>query len=300
MHHHYHDHHHHHHQGASVNRAFIIGILLNVLFVLIEAVIGLKINSLSLLTDAGHNLGDVASLALVVIAVYFAKKQPNQRFTYGYGKTTILVALANAVFLFVMVGAIGWEALQRINKPLPVQGQTVAWVAFAGIVINGITALLFLRDRKKDLNAQGAYLHMATDALVSFGVFVSGIVIFYTHWFWIDSLLSLVVMVVVVLGSWQLLKDSLRLSLDGVPSEINTEGIKKYLLNLNGVIGLHDLHIWAMSTNANALTVHLVIPNGMDDASLLRINSELHAQFQIDHTTIQVEKLSGAECEQRC
>jgi len=299
LHNHAHENHHHHHLD-SVNRAFIVGIILNVAFVLIEAVIGLRVNSLSLLTDAGHNLGDVAGLVLVVVAARFAKRKPTQKFTYGFGKTTILVALANAVLLLVMVGAIGWEAWQRINKPLPVEGQIIAWVALAGILVNGATALLFLRDREKDLNARGAFLHMATDALVSLGVLVSGIVIYYTHWFWIDASLSLLIIVVIVIGSWRLLKDSLRLSLDGVPAEINLERIRQYLLNIKGVTGLHDLHIWAMSTNANALTVHLVIPGGMDDTSLSKINSELHSQFQIDHTTIQVEKSSAVECEQRC
>ncbi len=296
---HHHENHHHHH-FTSVNKAFIAGIALNILFVLIEAVIGLKINSLSLLTDAGHNLGDVASLILVVLATRIAQRKPNEKFTYGFGKTTILVALTNAVILLLMVGAIGWEAFQRINSPLPVEGKTIAWVALAGIIINGATALLFMKDQEKDLNAKGAFLHMAADALVSLGVLISGVIIFYTQWFWLDAAISLMIMVVIVMSSWRLLKDSLRLSLDGVPSGINIERIRQYLLSVKGVTGLHDLHIWAMSTNANALTVHLVIPNGMDDVSLSEINSELHAQFHIDHTTIQVEKSSEAECEQRC
>jgi cobalt-zinc-cadmium efflux system protein len=291
---------HHHHQPASVNKAFIAGIILNVLFVLIEVVIGLRINSLSLLTDAGHNLGDVAGLVLVVVAGFFSKKRPTQEFTYGFGKTTILVALTNAVLLLVTVGAIGWEAIQRINKPIPVEGQAIAWVALCGIVVNSVTALFFLRDRGKDLNTRGAFLHMAADALVSLGVLISGIIIVYTQWFWLDALLSLVIIAVIVISSWTLLKDSLRLSLDGVPSEINLQGIRKYLLDIKGVTGLHDLHIWAMSTHANALTVHLVIPDGKDDLSLSQINSELHSQFHIDHTTIQVEKSTEALCEQRC
>ena len=291
---------HHHHPNTSMNKAFIVGIVLNVLFVLIEAIIGLQIHSLSLLTDAGHNLGDVAGLILVVLATRIAQRKPNEKFTYGFGKTTILVALTNAVILLLMVGAIGWEALQRINSPLPVEGKTIAWVALAGIIINGATALLFMKDQEKDLNAKGAFLHMAADALVSLGVLISGVIIFYTQWFWLDAAISLLIMVVIVISSWRLLKDSLRLSLDGVPAGINLERIQQYLLDCKGVAGLHDLHIWAMSTNATALTVHLVISHEMDSSLLATIHADLHSQFQIDHTTIQVEKSTEEECEQRC
>lgn len=295
---HHENHHHHHH--VSVNRAFIFGIALNVIFVLIESIFGLWTGSLSLLSDAGHNLGDVAGLILVVLATRLAQKKPNNKFTYGYGKTTILVALANAVTLLIAVGAIGWEAIGRIKESQPIQGMTIAWVALAGIVVNGATALLFMRNREKDLNAKGAFLHMAADALVSLGVLIAGVIIFYTQWYWLDAVISIVIMVVIVASSWQLLKDSLRLSLDGVPAGINTEGIRQYLLNIKGVTGLHDLHIWAMSTNATALTVHLVIPQEIETSLLNTINSDLHSQFQIDHTTIQVEKASEEECEQRC
>jgi cobalt-zinc-cadmium efflux system protein len=253
-----------------------------------------------LLTDAGHNLGDVAGLVLVVLAIRISKKKPNKKYTYGYGKTTILVALANAVTLLIAVGAIGWEAIGRLGNPQPVQGQTIAWVAFAGILINGATALLFMKNQENDLNAKGAFLHMAADALVSLGVLVSGVIIFYTQWFWLDAVISIMIMAVIVFSSWRLLKDSLRLTLDGVPSDINMEGIRKYLLGIKGVTGLHDLHIWAMSTNATALTVHLVMPNEMETTLLSTINSHLHSQFHIDHTTIQVERSPEAECEQRC
>jgi len=291
---------HHHHKHDSVNRAFLIGIALNVVFVFIESGYGLWIGSLSLLTDAGHNLGDVAGLVLIVLAIRLAKKKPNEKFTYGYGKTTILVALANAVTLLFAVGAIGWEAIGRLKNPMPVQGQTIAWVAFAGILINGATALLFMKNQDKDLNAKAAFLHMAADALVSLGVLVSGVMIVYTHWFWLDSIISVIIMAVIVASSWRLLKDSLRLTLDGVPSEINMEGIRHYLLGIKGVTGLHDLHIWAMSTNATALTVHLVMPADMETSLLSTINSDLHSQFHIDHTTIQVERETEVECEQRC
>ncbi|HLZ15526.1 MAG TPA: cation diffusion facilitator family transporter [Cyclobacteriaceae bacterium] len=294
------DHNHHHHRYDSVNRAFVAGIVLNITFVVIELGFGLSIDSLSLLSDAGHNLSDVAGLILVVWAARLALRKPNEKYTYGYGKTTILVALINAVTLLIAVGAIGWEAIGRLKHPLPVHGQTIAWVAFAGIIINGATALLFMKDQEKDINAKGAFLHMAADALVSLAVLVSGIVIYYTQWFWIDAVISIVIMAVIVVSSWKLLKDSLRLSLDGVPAGIDAEGIRNYLLNINGVTGLHDLHIWAMSTNATALTVHLVMPKELESSHLRNINSDLHAHFHIDHTTIQIEKPSDADCEQRC
>jgi cobalt-zinc-cadmium efflux system protein len=297
---HHHENHHHHHPQDAVNRAFLFGIALNIAFVLIECVFGLWIGSLSLLTDAGHNLADVAGLVLVVLAIRLAKKKPNEKFTYGYGKTTILVALANAVTLLIAVGAIGWEAIGRLENPKPVQGQTIAWVALAGILINGATALLFMKNQKKDLNTKGAFLHMVADALVSLGVLISGIVIFYTQWFWLDAVISMAIMVIIIVSSWSLLKDSLRLTLDGVPADINLDGIRKYLLGIKGVAGLHDLHIWAMSTNATALTVHLVMSNEMETTQLTTINKHLHKEFNIDHTTIQIEKSQEAECEQRC
>lgn len=290
----------HHHQTGSVNRIFFIGIVLNVAFVIIEAIAGLWIGSLSLLTDAGHNLTDVVTLGLVVVANQLTQKKPTKEFTYGFGKTTVLVALINAITLLVMVGAIGWEAVLRFENPQAIQGQPVAWVAFVGIVVNGGTALLFFKNSDKDLNRRGAFLHMAADALVSLGVLVSGVLIFYTSWFWIDAAVALINCLVITMGSWRLLKDSWRLSLDGVPNGINMDAIKNYLLGITGVAGLHDLHIWAMSTNVTALTVHLVVPNEMEPSLLSKINAELHSKFNIDHTTIQVEKPSDKECEQRC
>ena len=297
-HHHSHETHHHHHYD-SLNRTIIIGIALNIVFVLIEAGYGFWTKSLSLVSDAGHNLSDVAGLVLVVIASRLAKRKPNQKYTYGYGKSTVLVALINAVTLLIAVGAIGWEAIARFKSPQPLQGMTIAGVAFAGIIINGITALLFMKEQHHDINAKGAYLHMAADALVSVGVLVSGIIIFYTQWYWLDAAISLVIMVVIVASSWGMLNDSIRLTLDGVPSGINMEGIRQYLLNVKGVTNLHDLHVWAMSTNATALTAHLVMNSPLEDSLLNQIHSELHSKFNIDHTTIQIEK-STVECEQHC
>jgi len=283
-----------------MNNAFIIGIVLNSVFVLVEACAGFFYHSLALLTDAGHNLGDVAGLLLVVIASRLAKRETNEKYTYGYGKSTVVVALLNALILLVAVGAIGWEAIGRIASPHPVEGRMISIVALIGIIINTASALLFLKGKEKDINIKGAYLHMAADALVSAGVLISGIIIVYTQWYWVDAVISLIIIVVIVFSTMSLLRSSLRLSLDGVPAGIDTKKIRDYFLNLKGVTGLHDLHIWAMSTNATALTVHLVIPDGADDSFLVGINDELHHQYNIDHTTIQVEKSSDVECEQRC
>ncbi|WHZ09028.1 MAG: Cobalt/zinc/cadmium resistance protein CzcD [Cytophagales bacterium] len=282
-----------------MNRVFITGIVLNVVFVVIEAAAGWWAGSLSLLSDAGHNLSDVASLVLVLLANQFAQRKATERFTYGFGKTTILVALINAFTLLLMVGAIGWEAIERLHHTHEVNGLAMAWVAFAGIIINGATALLFFKDKEKDLNTKGAYLHMVADALVSLGVVVSGILVFYTHWFWLDAAASLIIGIVIIVSSWQLFKDSWRLSLDGVPNNINIDAIKTFLLSVKGVTSLHDLHVWAMSTNTTALTVHLVVPQ--ESESLIGfVKTELHSRFHIDHTTIQIEKDVQTICDQHC
>lgn len=217
-HHHSHDHHHHAHAVPSkINRAFIIGIILNSVFVITEAIAGLWSHSLALLTDAGHNLGDVAGLALVLVAAKLSLKKTTNQNTFGYRQSTVLVALINAFLLLVTVGAIGYEAILRIGEPNPIQGKVVAIVATVGIIINSLTALLFMKDKEKDLNIKGAYLHMATDALVSLGVVISGIIIVYTDWFWLDSIVSLIIVVIIIYGTWDLLKESLRLSLNNFP-----------------------------------------------------------------------------------
>ncbi len=295
--HHHENHHHHHDVHESSGNAFLIGIALNLVFVVIETLVGFWQNSLALLTDAGHNLGDVAALILVVIAGRLAKRKPTEKFTYGFGKSTILVALGNAALLLVAVGAIGYEAIGRISHAEPLNGKSISLVALAGIAVNTITALLFMKDRKKDLNVRGAFLHMAADALVSLGVMVSGIVILYTGWFWLDPVISLVICVVIVWSTWGLLRDSLHLSLDSVPRGIDLAGIRSYLLGLKGVTGIHDLHVWALSTNATALTAHLVVPEGISDEFLEEINAELHEHFHIDHSTIQVERSADVNCQ---
>jgi cobalt-zinc-cadmium efflux system protein len=292
-----HDHHHHHHHHSealtNVNRAFYAGISLNFLFVLIEVIVGLNIHSLSLLSDAGHNLADVASLALSLLAFRLVKVKPNEKYTYGYRKTTILVALFNAVVLLVSIGAIGYEALHRFINPEPLQGFTIAWVAGIGIVINTVTALLFLREKEKDINVKSAYLHLLSDALVSVALVIGGIIIFYTHWYWIDALLSLIVAIVILYSTWSLLKSSLRLSLDGVPENVNIETIKKKIEAIDGVKDIHHIHVWGLSTTINALTAHVLVDAHMSilqaDALKKKIKHELE-HLNIHHTTLEFEE----------
>src|SRR5579871_4050838 len=294
--HHTHDHSHGHHHGhhhhidlKEVNRAFVIGIILNFAFVLIEVGIGFSIHSLSLLSDAGHNLADVASLAMSLIAIRLVKVKPNEKYTYGYKKTTILVALFNAAVLLVSIGAIGYEAFHRILSPEPLPGKTISIVAAIGILINALTALLFLRSKDNDLNVRSAFLHLLSDAIVSAGLVVGGIIIFYTQLFWIDALLSLVIAVVILLSTWQLLRDSLRLSLDGVPEGINLQDVKQNVSKLNGVKDFHHIHIWAISTNENALTAHLVVDKDTDMSSIEKIKHDVKHELQhlnIQHATL--------------
>ena len=302
----HHDHHHsqghaHHHVPAHINRAFRAGIALNMGFVVVETVAGFWQHSLALLTDAGHNFSDVISLLFVLMAHRLSKLKPTVNFTYGFSKSTVLAALTNAILLLIAVGAIGWEAVSRFSEPRPVQGNVISAVAFVGLLINAATALLFFRDREKDINVKGAYLHMAADAAVSLGVIVAGIVINYTHLFWIDPVISLVIIVVIVASTWGLLRDAVRLSLDGVPIGVDLEKVRNYFTGLKEVSAFHDLHIWAMSTTEAALTVHLVVPEENTDALLAKVQHELHHHFEIRHTTIQIEKSAkAAECEQQC
>ncbi|GAC1453837.1 MAG: cation diffusion facilitator family transporter [Chitinophagaceae bacterium] len=273
-----HGHAHHHHDHAvtltHVNTAFIAGISLNFIFVIIEVIAGLYIHSLSLLSDAGHNLADVAALGLSLLAFKLLTVRSNKDFTYGYRKTSILVALFNAMVLMLSIGAIVYEAMHRFLRPEPVQGTTIAIIAGIGIIINASTALLFFRNKEKDMNIKSAYLHLMSDAVVSLGLVIGGIIIVYTHWFWVDSALSIVVALVILLSTWRLLKDSLRLSLDGVPTDINLDEIKATAMKVKGVRDFHHVHIWAISTTENALTAHLV----------LAVHASIEEEKQIKHT----------------
>jgi cobalt-zinc-cadmium efflux system protein len=292
-----HDHAHHHHSVTltSISRIFSIGIALNLAFVIIEFTTGFYTNSLALLSDAGHNLSDVTTLGLSLFAFKIAKRKATDKFTYGFHKSTILASLANAVILLIAVGSIGWEAIQRFIQPEETQGVTISIVAGIGILINASSALLFFRDRNKDLNIKGAYLHLALDALVSVGVVFAGLLISYTGIKWIDPLISLVIMAVVIYSTWGLLVESLQLSLDAVPANINPEEIKKEMLKVKEVNDIHHIHIWAMSTAKNAMTAHLVLEKNLDEEKIAAIKHQLKHDLEhlnIQHATLETESIN--------
>lgn len=280
----------HAHGPASFGAAFAIGIGLNFGFVVIEAAYGLISNSVALLADAGHNLGDVLGLGVAWLASVLALRAPTARFTYGMRGSSILAALFNAVFLLVVVGGLSWEAIRRLGSPEPVAGKTMMAVAAVGIVVNAVTAWLFASGRKDDLNLRGAFLHMASDALVSIGVVAAGLLILLTGWLMIDPLASLVINGVIVWGTWGLLRDSVGMSMAAVPAEIDPAAVRQFLSARAGVVAVHDLHIWPMSTTENALTCHLVMPNGHPgDAFLHDLARDLARRFKIIHATVQIE-----------
>jgi cobalt-zinc-cadmium efflux system protein len=264
--------------------------------VVIEAGFGILSNSMALLADAGHNLSDVLGLVVAWVAAVLSKRPPSSRYTYGLRSSSILAALFNAVFLLVAVGAIGWEAILRLLNPEPVGGETVMAVATIGILINGFTAWLFASGRKGDINIRGAYLHMAADAAVSAGVVVAGVVILFTGWLWLDPVVSLLIVAVIVWGTWSLLRYSLAMSLGAVPADIELGAVRGFLSKRAGVSTLHDLHVWPMSTTEIALTAHLVMPAGHPgDAFLVHVAEELREHYGIHHVTLQVET-EGAAC----
>ena len=293
---HTHDHHDHGHGHAHVHapadfgRAFAIGIALNTAYVAAEAVYGVLANSLALLADAGHNFGDVLALGLAWLAAMLGRRAPSARYTYGLRSSSILAALANAVMLAVVTGGIAWEAVLRFMQPEPAAGVTIMAVAAVGIAVNGATALMFMGGRKQDLNVRSAFQHMASDALVAFGVVATGALILLTHWLWLDPAISLVISAVIVWGTWSLMREALDLALDAVPAGVDRAGVLDYLGALPGVTEVHDLHIWGMSTTETALTAHLVRPGSdVDDALLAQACGELRARFSIHHATLQVE-----------
>jgi cobalt-zinc-cadmium efflux system protein len=288
-----HGHHSHGHAPANFGAAFAIGVTLNSLFVVAELVFGHAAQSLALISDAIHNLSDVMALLLAWGALWLSRRQPTDRHTYGYRRASILAALANAALLLIVVGGIGLEAIDRLRAPEPVASFTVMWVAALGIVINGATALLFMRGRHDDLNIRGAYLHMAADAGVSFGVVVAAGLVMLTGWLWIDPVVSLGIAAVVLVSGWDLARDSVNLARDAVPRDVALHDVRDYLTGLEGVSEVHDLHIWAMSTNETALTAHLVRPGGSNDAFLQRVCEGLSQRFNIHHATLQVEADGG-------
>lgn len=295
--HHSHSHPHgrgHVHAPATFGRAFAIGVALNGAYVIVEAAFGVWANSLALISDAGHNLGDVLALALAWGATRVARRPPGGRYTYGLSGASILAALANAVLLLVVTGALAWAAILRLGHPETAAGVTVMIVAAAGVAINGVTAWMFAAGRKGDVNLRAAYLHMAADALVAAGVVVTGGLIALTGWMWLDPTASLVIGVVIVAGAWSLMRESLDLALDAVPAGVDKIAVRDYLASLPGVTDVHDLHIWAMSTSGTALTAHLVRPGAdIDDALLQEACHTLETRFKVHHATLQFERGDG-------
>lgn len=295
MHAHSHDHHGHshgHHQGHEhdTSRAFAIGIALNVIFVVVEWIFGVMANSLALIADAAHNFSDVLGLLLAWGALALARRPPSTRFTYGLRGSTVLAALANAMLLLVATGGIAWEAILRFRSIGAVNETIMIWVAAFGVLINTGTALLFMGGRKADLNIRGAYLHMAADAGVSLGVVVAGLGIMYFGWTWLDPVASLLVVTVILVGTWGLLRDSVKLALHAAPENVDPVAVRRYLADLPGVTEVHDLHIWAMSTTETALTAHLVMPAGHPgDEYVADVIRHVEAMYRIGHTTLQIE-----------
>lgn len=299
-----HDHHHHglghghSHAPASFGTAFAVGITLNSIFVIVEVVYGLLAHSLALVADAGHNLSDVFGLLLAWGATVWARRAPTTRHTYGWRRSSVLAALANAVFLLLSVGIIAWEAVRRFREPTPVGTSTMIWVSALGIAINGITAWMFMAGRKGDLNIRGAFQHMAADMVLSAGVVVAGVAIMFTGWVWLDPVVSLILVAVIVTGTWGLLRDSLNLALDAVPTAVDHAAVSDYLAALPGVANVHHVHIWGLGTTDVALTAHVVLRTQARAGKLLReINHELHERFEIGHATIQFEAEDDAGCE---
>lgn len=282
--------HDHSHAPRDFGRAFFLGIVLNTGFIVLEVVMGLAAGSLALLSDAGHNLGDVLGLVLAWVAATLAKRPASGRYTYGLKRSTILAALANATVLLIGVGAIGLEAITRLRHPAPVEAGVVAWVSALGILINGATALLFMRGSKGDLNIRGAFLHMAADAGVSAGVMISGLIILFTGAVWIDPIVSLFVLAVILWGTWGLFTESLGLALDAAPSGLDLAKVRAVIAEVPGVADVHHVHVWALSTTETALTAHVCpTPSGLSDPLLAAIREELAEHFGITHVTIQLE-----------
>lgn len=276
-------------QPVAYGRPFAIGIGLNVGFVIVEIIYGLLANSSALLADAGHNASDVLGLAFAWTAAWLSTVKPRGKYTYGLRKTTILVSILNALLLFGAVAAIGWDAFSKLKAPQPVAGTQVIIVAAIGVVINTITALLFIKGQKEDLNIRGAFLHMAADAAVSLGVVIAGILILVTGNYWIDPIMSFIIIAVILYGTIRLFSDAVNLALDAVPKNIDLEAVKQFIEKEEGVESIHDLHIWAMSTTQIALTAHLVMPGGSNDRFIRELNNELEKTFNIGHTTFQIE-----------
>lgn len=289
--------HSHNHETVNYGTAFVIGIVLNLGFVVIEAFYGWQTDSMALLADAGHNLTDVAGLILAWAAYGVAQVQSNRRHTYGWKKASILASFINAVLILFAMFSLAWESIQRIQSPSPVAAITIMVVAAIGVAVNLITAFLFLKNSQHDLNIRGAFLHMTADAIVSVGVVIAGALYLWQGWLWIDAVVGLVIAIIIILGTFSLFKQSLHLLFDGVPDQVNLLEVRNSLLNIPSVITLHDLHIWSMSTLENALTVHVVYDEKLQSADelLTEITESLHHNFDLKHVTVQLETSAYAE-----
>lgn len=290
--HHHHDHSHHHLDFGHVSRLFVVGIVLNVIFVAVEFGAGFLSNSLALISDAGHNLSDVATLVLALGAFQLMAFKATKKYTYGFRKVSVLIALVNAILLVIVVAGIAYKAVQRFISPQPVDSGVVIWVAGIGIVINFLSALLFYRNKEEDLNIKGAYLHLLADALVSAGVVITGIVITYTEWYWADPLISILIVIVLIGSLWKLLRDSVSLSLDAVPGNIDLEAIRKMARQIPGIKDIHHIHVWALSTSENALTAHLLLEESVSNEEISKLKSRFRTDLSklgIQHATIETE-----------
>ena len=293
------EHQHSHSHDINLGNAFKIGISINIVFIIIEATYGFFSNSMALVADAGHNLSDVLALVFSWVAVILSQRKPTLKFTYGFRRSTILIALLNTILLLAAVVFIIWETIERLGKPLEINSNSVITVAAIGIAVNGFTAWLFMKGKKHDLNIRSAFIHFIADALVSLGVVVAGIIMAFTGIVWIDSAVSIAIIAVILYSSYHLLIDSVNLALDAVPENVNIEAVRNYLKSLPEVTDIHDLHIWALSTTDAALTVHLATNTQTDVAFITNIQHQLHQQFDIEHATIQVE-YGKADCETNC
>lgn len=296
--------HQHNHQintNTNYSKAFAVGIGLNITFIAIEVFYGLIANSSALLADAGHNASDVLGLIFAWFAIWLASKKPKGKYTYGYKKTTILISVLNSLLLFAAVIAITWDAIGKFKNPEPVGGTQVMLVAGIGVVINTLTALMFMKGQKNDLNIRGAFLHMAADAGVSLGVVIAGLLIIKTGLQWIDPIMSLIIVIVILWGTWRLFIDSINLALDAVPKHIKIDEVRNFLLSKKGVSNLHDFHIWALSTSEVALSAHLITENQMEENFISKLQEDLSHEFGIKHTTFQLENKSiEEECNTNC
>lgn len=288
--------HNHNHSIQSYNKFIIAGIFLNLLFVLIEVFYGIISDSMALVSDAGHNFSDVLSLILALTASLMIKKKSSEKYTYGFKKGSILIAAVNSFLLIAALGGITWEAIHRLYNTMPVKSENVIIIASIGIIINGLTAAFFIKGKDNDLNLKSAFLHMLTDALISAGVVVSGVLMMIFEIYWLDPVISLLIVVVIFIGTWNLFAETIRLSIDAVPQKINLNEVREYILGINGIINVHDLHIWSLSTSEIALTAHLIMESPViNDEFNKELKNKLHNKFGIEHTTIQFESTSSED-----